>query len=259
MSAWTSWDTTNEQFLISLLVPRCSFKEGKIVKGFVVLDLQGIGMKQMGKETMKTIKKILSADSDNYPDSLKKLFIINAPGFFTFIWRVIRPWLHPVVLAKIEMTQKGNVLSALEETGAAECCKSAAYGGTATPIKGITNAQCFLPFGGYRRAPPNKVDEWGADALIEICTKADKMLASENEGNGADDIGIRVKSGKVGGIQRSSVANLNPRKEYSVMKKRDEEDLAEILRLLIMIVGISFLAVVTGFVQRTLPDIFGNW
>ena len=124
------------------LMRTLSFREGKIVKGSVFMDFDGLGMKQMGKETMKAIKKMMGDDSDNYPDSLRKLYIVNAPGFFTFIWKVIRPWLHPVVLAKIEMTGKGKdkLIVALEEVGAAECCKSKAYGGDAKPIKGITNS-----------------------------------------------------------------------------------------------------------------------
>ena len=232
-----------------------SFKEGKIVKGFVFLDLKGIGMKQLGKETMKAIKKLLANDSDNYPDSLRKLFILNAPGFFSFVWRVIRPLLHPVVLSKIEITQRGKVMAALDEAGAANCCKSEAYGGTATPIKGLTNRACFLPFGGVQGASPNRADQWGADALIKICEKADR-IAGGGEGEGGDD-GSKIISEVATPVRRANgEGNYNPKKEFSVMKKDDEEDLAEILKLLVVMVGISLVAVATGLIQRTCPELF---
>ncbi|GMH66904.1 hypothetical protein TL16_g04538 [Triparma laevis f. inornata] len=196
------------------LMRELSFRKGKIVKGSVFMDLDGLGMKQMGKETMKAIKKMMGDDSDNYPDSLRKLYIVNAPGFFTFIWKVIRPWLHPVVLAKIEMTGKGKdkLIAALEEAGAAECCKSPAYGGEAKSIGGITNKECFLPFGGEKRK-------------LEMIQKNYYELHH-------NEIGIGTE-------------------EFHEMKKEDSEDLAEIVKLLIMIVGVMFVAVLVGWVQRS--------
>ncbi|GMH66442.1 hypothetical protein TrST_g3006 [Triparma strigata] len=288
------------------LMRTLSFREGKIVKGSVFMDLDGLGMKQMGKETMKAIKKMMGDDSDNYPDSLRKLYIVNAPGFFTFIWKVIRPWLHPVVLAKIEMTGKGKdkLIVALEEAGAAECCKSKAYGGDAKPIKGITNSQCFLPFGGNEGVAPNSTDKWNANILVELCAQAGggtglKEVEAEAEANGVLTPDQRESNGELGGKvneksnrhtrHKDSQMNCNggvrsPPKlskeerdrrrlemiqknyyelhhqnidanDFHEMKMEDKEDLAEIVKLLIMIVGVMFVAVTVGFMQRSVGKI----
>ena len=46
---------------------------------------------------------MLKSDETYYPETLKKVFIINAPMYFTAVWTVVKPWLDPVVLSKIEI------------------------------------------------------------------------------------------------------------------------------------------------------------
>jgi hypothetical protein len=106
-----------------------SFKHKRIMKGNVINDMQGVTFSQLGGETMKVVKKIIALDSDNYPDSLHKLYIINAPGIFNFIWKMVRPILHPVILAKIEICKMDRIPGALKEAGVADICMSLKYGG----------------------------------------------------------------------------------------------------------------------------------
>jgi hypothetical protein len=40
---------------------------------------------------------------DNYPESLGKFYIINAPYLFSGVWSVIKPWLDPATAAKINI------------------------------------------------------------------------------------------------------------------------------------------------------------
>lgn len=49
------------------------------------------------------IQRMVKSDEENYPETLKKIFIINAPIYFTAVWTVIKPWLDPVVLSKVEI------------------------------------------------------------------------------------------------------------------------------------------------------------
>jgi len=64
-----------------------SFKHKSVIKGVVIIDLEGVTFGQLGGEAMKVVKSLIGCDSDNYPDTLGKLYIINAPGIFNFIWR----------------------------------------------------------------------------------------------------------------------------------------------------------------------------
>mmetsp|Transcript_23444 Transcript_23444/g.48816 ORF Transcript_23444/g.48816 Transcript_23444/m.48816 type:complete len:475 (-) Transcript_23444:35-1459(-) len=148
-----------------------SLKNKRITKGRVVVDLDGVTFKQLGGETMKVVKRLITSDSDNYPDTLRKLYIINAPGIFNFIWKMIRPLLDPVTLAKIEICKKDRIFGALKEAGAPDMCLSIKNGGTAFPIKGVTNSECFLPFGGTDHVPPNSVEKWNAELILKQCSE----------------------------------------------------------------------------------------
>ena len=39
----------------------------------------------------------------NYPESVFKIIIINAPFSFQVMWKVVRPWIHPITRSKIEI------------------------------------------------------------------------------------------------------------------------------------------------------------
>merc|ERR1712159_416178 len=39
----------------------------------------------------------------NYPESVFKIIIINAPLAFQVMWKVVKPWIHPITRSKIEI------------------------------------------------------------------------------------------------------------------------------------------------------------
>ena len=170
-----------------------SMKHGKIVKGIVVMDLDGIGMKQLAKESMMAMRKLINDDSNNYPDTLSKLYIVNTPSIFNFVWRIVRPWLHPVVLAKIEICKKNRTLCVLKEAGCSELCLGAHYGCSAVPIDGVTNEFCMFPFGGRKFCPPNAVTDWNCDIISQL-------IATEMEGDKEEE--------KKGEMQKSTEDHL---------------------------------------------------
>eukprot|EP01130_Rhizamoeba_saxonica_P009183 TRINITY_DN3737_c0_g1_i2.p1 TRINITY_DN3737_c0_g1~~TRINITY_DN3737_c0_g1_i2.p1 ORF type:complete len:242 (+),score=48.39 TRINITY_DN3737_c0_g1_i2:179-904(+) len=52
-------------------------------------------------EAINIVKENNSIKANNYPEILKKLYVVNVPRIFSIIWRLIRPSLDPKVLAKI--------------------------------------------------------------------------------------------------------------------------------------------------------------
>jgi hypothetical protein len=38
-----------------------------------------------------------------YPESMHKMYVVNAPWVFKAIWAVVRPWLHPITQSKIHV------------------------------------------------------------------------------------------------------------------------------------------------------------
>ena len=125
-----------------------SIRRGETVRGYVVLDFEGIGMKQFSSDTLKCVKKLIGDDSDNYPDSMRKLLMVNTPGFFSFVWRLLKPLIHPKILGKIGIFGNGpDMKAAFQALGVADICCPPSFGGSASPIPHVTNAACYLPFG----------------------------------------------------------------------------------------------------------------
>ena len=40
-----------------------------------------------------------------FPESLYKMYLVNAPFIFTAIWNIISPWIHPITKAKIRIVK----------------------------------------------------------------------------------------------------------------------------------------------------------
>jgi len=73
-----------------------------VTKVNIVFDMKGINMMPdfMG---IKFVRKMLEVDQNYYPERLHKLFMINAPWFFTTIYALISPWVDPVTAKKINI------------------------------------------------------------------------------------------------------------------------------------------------------------
>ena len=58
------------------------------------------------KIALDYVKAVSAIDSNNYPESLGTMFIINAPRAFSAIWRMIKGWLDPRTVSKIHIYSK---------------------------------------------------------------------------------------------------------------------------------------------------------
>ena len=64
------------------------------------------------------LKPVFAQASANYPESLWKLYIINAPYLFRSLWGVIRMWLDPMTQKKIHILGgKSQYQKELERSG----------------------------------------------------------------------------------------------------------------------------------------------
>ena len=93
-----------EQEVVSKLCELQSRRTGLIVEtSFAVIDLEGMQMRQVTRDFLALVKAFANIDQAQYPETLGKLLIINAPSAFPFVWSWVKPWLDPVVASKIQI------------------------------------------------------------------------------------------------------------------------------------------------------------
>jgi len=89
-----------------------------MTKHVSVLDAYNIGLSNVTlvKDLMR---RILVDVQSMYPETLKKLYIINAGWLFKTAWMVIKNFLHPITAAKV-VIHGTNYRKALSEAGITE-------------------------------------------------------------------------------------------------------------------------------------------
>lgn len=89
--------------LLNYRFTACSLKAGRhIDQGCSILDLKGVPLSQFN-QVRKVVQQVSSVAQNYYPETLGKMFIINAPFLFKGIWQIIKPMLDENTVAKISV------------------------------------------------------------------------------------------------------------------------------------------------------------
>jgi hypothetical protein len=63
---------------------------GVLVTTCVIRDLGGVGLEHFGLQGQNIIRSVISLASENYPEMMKKCYMINTPWLFNTIWYFIK-------------------------------------------------------------------------------------------------------------------------------------------------------------------------
>uniref|UniRef100_A0A3B4F1G9 SEC14-like protein 2 n=1 Tax=Pundamilia nyererei TaxID=303518 RepID=A0A3B4F1G9_9CICH len=124
-----------------------SEKLGKYIESITLIyDCEGLGLKHIWKPAIETYGEILTMFEDNYPEGLKRVFLIKAPKMFPVAYNLIKHFLCEETRRKI-IVLGSNWQEVLREHIDPDQLP-VVYGGTLTDPDGDPHCRTMINFGG---------------------------------------------------------------------------------------------------------------
>ena len=88
---------------------------GNMCTTLVIRDLGAVGFRHLGSTGQEIIRTVVAISSDNYPELMRKCYMINTPWVFTSIWYLIKGWIAPKTVAKVSLLGGSFMSEMLED------------------------------------------------------------------------------------------------------------------------------------------------
>jgi len=100
---------------------------GVLVNTCVIRDLKGVGFEHIGSQGQEIIRAVIGVSSDNYPELMRKCFMINTPWLFNTLWYFIKGLLASRTIAKVSV-MGSSYLDEIKKEISADCLPDMAGG-----------------------------------------------------------------------------------------------------------------------------------
>ncbi|KAI8333430.1 CRAL-TRIO domain-containing protein, partial [Chlamydoabsidia padenii] len=92
------------EFLHRVVMKDCSEKAGKVIsRETVIFDCTGMGLHQFHMPAINLMKMMTDMDLSYYPETLGKLFLVNTPSTFVYLWKIVKTWLDAGTIDKVKI------------------------------------------------------------------------------------------------------------------------------------------------------------
>lgn len=200
--------------------PACSIAAKRHIDSTTtILDVAGVGMKNFSKHARDLITGIQKIDSNNYPETLHRLFIINAGAGFKLLWNSIKGFLDPTTASKIHVLgnkYQSKLLELIDSRNLPEffggTCMCTEQGGCINSDKGPWNDPEIMKKvkDGYER---------GARQIITISEDGPIVPKTEEKDDSVPSTSERHESG----VQPDAIAESLKAKSSSIQSEEVKE------------------------------------
>ncbi|XP_008796143.1 phosphatidylinositol/phosphatidylcholine transfer protein SFH11 [Phoenix dactylifera] len=95
---------SEQEKTLNLRYPACSLAARKYIASTTsILDVKGVGTNNFSKPARELFTEIQKIDSNYYPETLHRLYIVNAGSGFRVLWKVISAFLEARTMSKIQV------------------------------------------------------------------------------------------------------------------------------------------------------------
>jgi len=145
-----------------------------------VYDLSRMTLLSLMGSAAEPVKQIIKLYAVHYPERVDKIFLVNAPYFFTGVWNSIKPFLDPAVVSRISISTNGR-RELLDYIGADRV--PIAYGGTDPTPLGEAPEELSI----RHHILQNRANLEKAAAAAAACDSPRSTRSSSNGAAAADD------------------------------------------------------------------------